>query len=125
MDENELSKEVIGAAIEVHRCVGPGLLESVYQECLAYELKNNGFVVEREVSLPVRYKGLEFPAAYRADLIVEGKLILELKSVDILLPVYSAQLLSYLRMCQLKLGLLINFNIPQLKDGIKRIVNQL
>ena len=125
MDENELSNEVIGAAIEVHRCVGPGLLESVYQECLAYELKNNGFVVEREVSLPVRYKGLEFPAAYRADLIVEGKLILELKSVDILLPVYSAQLLSYLRMYQLKLGLLINFNIPQLKDGIKRIVNQL
>ena len=120
-----MSNEVIGAAIEVHRCIGPGLLESVYQECLAYELKSNGFAIEREVSLPVRYKGLEFPAAYRADLIVEGKLILELKSVDILLPVYSAQLLSYLRMCQLKLGLLINFNVPQLKDGIKRIVNQL
>ena len=125
MNENELSNEVIGAAIEVHRCIGPGLLESVYQECLAYELRNNGFAVEREVPLSVKYKGLEFPAAYRADLMVEGKLILELKSVDILLPVYSAQLLSYLKMCRLKLGLLINFNVPQLKDGVKRVVNQL
>ncbi len=125
MDENELSNEVIGAAIEVHRHIGPGLLESVYQECLVYELEARKYKVAREVPLPVRYKGIEFPAAYRADLLVEGKLILELKAVDVLLPVYSAQLLSYLRMSQLKLGLLINFNVPQLKDGVKRIVNQL
>jgi GxxExxY protein len=125
MDENELSNVVIGAAIEVHRHVGPGLLESVYQECLAYELETQGLIVAREVPFAVRYKGIEFPAAYRADLLVEGKLILELKAVEILLPVYSAQLLSYLRMSRLKLGLLINFNVPQLKDGVKRIVNQL
>ena len=125
MDENELSNEVIGAAIEVHRHVGPGLLESVYQECLAYELGTKGYVVERELPLSIRYKGIEFPAAYRVDLLVEGKLMLELKAVDVLLPVYSAQLLSYLRMSRLKLGLLINFNVPQLKDGVKRIVNQL
>ena len=125
MDENALSNDVIGAAIEVHRQVGPGLLEAIYQECMAYELKVRGLKVAREVTLPVRYKKLEFPAAYRADMIVEDRLILELKAVDILLPVHAAQLLSYLRMSQLKLGLLINFNVSQLKDGIKRIVNQL
>jgi len=125
VNENELSNEIIGAAIEVHRVIGPGLLESVYQECLAYELRKKGFLLEREVPLSIKYKELDFPAAFRADLIVEGKLILELKAVDVLLPVYSAQLPSYLRMSRLKLGLLINFNVPQLKDGIKRIVNQL
>jgi len=88
-------------------------------------LGTKGYVVERELPLSIRYKGIEFPAAYRVDLLVEGKLMLELKAVDVLLPVYSAQLLSYLRMSRLKLGLLINFNVPQLKDGVKRIVNQL
>ena len=125
MDENQLSNEVIGAAIEVHKTIGPGLLESVYQECMVYELTNRGFQTAREVSLPVRYKGLQFPAAYRADIVVEDKLILELKAVEVLLPVYSAQLLSYLRMSGLKLGLLINFCVPHLRDGVKRIVNQL
>jgi len=125
MDENALSNDVIGAAIEVHRQVGPGLLEAIYQECMAYELKVRGLKLAREVTLPVRYKGLEFPAAYRADLVVEDRLILELKAVDILLPVHAAQLLSYLRMSHLKLGLLINFNVARLKDGVKRIVNQL
>ncbi|OGI50485.1 MAG: GxxExxY protein [Candidatus Muproteobacteria bacterium RIFCSPHIGHO2_02_FULL_65_16] len=125
MDENELSNEVIGAAIEVHKHLGPGLLESIYQTCLAHELTNRGFKVAREAVFPVRYKGLEFPAAYRADLVVQDKLILELKAVDVMLPVYAAQLLSYLRMSGLKLGLLINFNVSHLRDGIKRIVNQL
>ena len=125
MDENQLSNEVIGAAIEVHKTIGPGLLESVYQECMVYELTNRGFQTAREVSLPVRYKGLQFLAAYRADIVVEDKLILELKAVEVLLPVYSAQLLSYLRMSSLKLGLLINFCVPHLRDGVKRIVNQL
>ena len=125
MDENQLSNEVIGAAIEVHKTIGPGLLESIYQECMVYELTNRGFQTAREVSLPVRYKGLQFPAAYRADIVVEDKLILELKAVEVLLPVYSAQLLSYLRMSGLKLGLLINFCVPHLRDGVKRIVNQL
>ena len=125
MDENQLSNEVIGAAIEVHKTIGPGLLESVYQECMVYELTNRGFQTAREVSLPVRYKDIQFPAAYRADIVVEDKLILELKAVEVLLPVYSAQLLSYLRMSGLKLGLLINFCVPHLRDGVKRIVNKL
>ena len=125
MDENSLSNEVIGAAIEVHRQIGPGLLESIYQECLTYELKNRGIGVKQEVAIAVRYKGHEFPAAYRMDLLIEDKLVVELKAVDAMLPVYTAQLLSYLKMSGLKLGLLINFNVPQLRDGIKRVVNQL
>ena len=125
MDENALSGEVIGAAIEVHKYLGPGLLESVYRECLIHELRAKRLRVAREVNLPVSYKGLEFNAAYRVDLVVEDKLIVELKAVDMLLPVFSAQLLSYLRLSGKKLGLLINFNVPQLRDGIKRIVNQL
>ena len=125
MDENALSNEVIGAAIEVHRQIGPGLLESVYQECLTYELTGRGINVKQEVPVAVRYKGREFPAAYRMDLLIEDKLVGELKAVDIMLPVYMAQLLSYLKMSRLKLGLLINFNVPQLRDGVKRVVNQL
>jgi GxxExxY protein len=125
MDENDLSNEVIGAAIEVHKHLGPGLLESIYQECLVYEIKWRGHDVEREVVLPVRYKGIDFPAAYRADMFVGRKLIVELKVVDVLLPVHVSQLLSYLRMSRLKLGLLINFNVAQLKDGIRRVVNEL
>jgi GxxExxY protein len=120
MDENTLSNDIIGAAIEVHRHLGPGLLESIYRECLVYELRLGGFQVAQEVTLPVRYKGREFSTAYRADLVVEDKLVVELKAVDRLLPVFSAQLLSYLRISGKKLGLLINFNVPQLKDGVKR-----
>lgn len=125
MDENDLSNEVIGAAIEVHRHLGPGLLENIYQECLGYEIKSRGHDVEREVVLPVRYKGIDFPAAYRADMLVDKKLIVELKVVDALLPVHVSQLLSYLRISRQKLGLLINFNVAQLKDGIRRVVNEL
>jgi GxxExxY protein len=125
MEENGLATDIIGAAIEVHKQLGPGLLESVYRDCMVYELKTREICVVREVSVPVRYKGIEFSAAYRADLVVADKVIVELKAVDILLPVHAAQLLSYLRISGKRLGLLINFNVSQLRDGIKRIVNQL
>lgn len=94
MEENELSSEIIGAAIEVHKHMGPGLLESIYRECLAHELNSRGFAIKREVPLPVRYKGLEFVLGHRADLLVEDRLVVELKAVDMLLPVHTAQLLS-------------------------------
>ncbi|HEX9812942.1 MAG TPA: GxxExxY protein [Burkholderiales bacterium] len=113
MDENALSSEVIGAAIEVHRHLGPGLLESIYRDCLVHELRLRGFQVAQEVTLPVTYKGREFSAAYRADVVVEDRLVVELKAVEIVLPVFSAQLLSYLRISGKKLGLLINFNVPR------------
>ncbi len=125
MDENELSNSVIGAAIEIHKHLGPGLLEAVYRDCLAYELAERGIFAEREVAMPVRYKGAEFAAGYRADLIVGKQVIVELKAVDGLQPIFTAQLLSYLRMSGLKLGLLINFNVAKLADGIKRVVNNL
>jgi GxxExxY protein len=125
MDENEVSNRVIGAAIEAHRHLGPGLLESVYRDCLGHELRVQGLAVEQEVILPVRYKGLELKAGYRADLLVQGLLIVELKAVDVLLPIFTAQLLSYLKMAELKLGLLINFNSERLKDGVRRVVNNL
>ncbi len=125
MDENELSNLVIGAAIEVHRHLGPGLLEAVYRECLAHELGSRGLSVEKEVVLPVRYKDLQVVNGYRADLVVQKLIIVELKAVESLAPVYTAQLLSYLRMSRLKLGILINFNSVQLKDGVKRVVNNL
>ena len=125
MDENELSKAVIGAAIEVHRQIGPGLLESIYRECLAYELVDRGITVECEVPLAICYKNREFPVAYRMDLVVEKKLVIELKAIEQLMPVHTAQILSYLKMSGSKLGLLINFNVPVLRDGIKRVVNQL
>ena len=125
MDENELSNRVIGAAIEVHKHLGPGLLEAVYRDCLAHELAERGILVEREVVVPVRYKGIEFAAGYRADLIVEKRVIVELKAADSFQPIFTAQLLSYLRLSGLKLGLLINFNVAKLADGIKRVVNNL
>ena len=120
-----LSFEVIGAAIEVHKTLGPGLLEKVYQKCLAYELHDLGLSIDMEAWLPVRYKELEFDSAYRVDLLVNKLIIIEIKAVDKVLPVYNAQLLSYLRLSRLKLGLLVNFNVPQLKKGIRRIVNNL
>lgn len=125
MDENELSNKVIGAAIEVHKQVGPGLLEGIYQKCLAYEIEQLGLKTKTEVTLPLQYKRLEFKDGYRVDLLVEDKLIVELKAVETMLPVFKAQLLSYLKMSGLRLGLLINFNVPHLRDGIRRIVNNL
>lgn len=125
LDENAISNTVIGCAIEVHKTLGPGLLESVYQKCLARELELQGMSFEEEVPLDVDYKGLEFSSAYRLDLLVAGKVVVELKSVEQLLAIHEAQLLSYLRLARMKLGLLINFNVPVLRSGVRRIVNNL
>lgn len=122
MDEDELSYKVIGAAIEVHKHLGPGLLESAYEECLAKELTLRGIPFARQVPLPIVYKGVEIDVAYRLDLLVGNVLILELKSIDDVAPIHEAQMLTYLRLSGCKLGLLINFNVPILRDGIKRIV---
>ena len=123
MDENALSREIIGAAIAVYRALGPGLLESVYQQCLYRELELQNIASETEVSIAAAYKGLKFDVAYRADLLVVEKVVVELKAVEKLLPVHEAQLLSYLRLQDKRLGLLINFNVPVLKDGVRRVVN--
>jgi GxxExxY protein len=119
---NALSNEIIGAAIELHRELGPGLLESAYEECLCYELGLRGISSERQVSLPVEYKGLKLDCGYRIDLLVDDLIIIELKSVTKIEPVYEAQLLTYLRFKGAWLGMIINFNVPLLKNGIKRIV---
>jgi len=125
MDEEEISKQVIGSAIEVHRSLGPGMLESVYQRCLGRELNLRGLGYREEVPLPVHYKGLDFEAPLRLDFLVGDKVIVELKSVERVLPVHEAQLLSYLRLARLRLGLLLNFNVPVMKSGVQRIVNNL
>jgi GxxExxY protein len=120
---NDWSKQVVGAAIEVHNVLGPGLLESAYEECFCRELALRGIPFERQVEVPVEYKGLQVDCAYRLDVLVDGLVIVELKSVDEMVPVHEAQLLTYLRLTSLWLGLLINFNVPLLKHGIKRLVN--
>ena len=125
MRHNDISGAVLDAAIEVHRTLGPGLLESVYCAALRHELQQRGFRVEKEVPLPVHYKGVQFDLGYRLDLVVENLVIVELKSVEALAPVHSKQLLTYLRLADKRLGLLINFNVEFLKDGFKRIVNEL
>jgi GxxExxY protein len=125
MDENEISNGIIGCAIEVHRVLGPGLLESVYQKCLAKELELQDLRFQEEVALDIEYKGLEFGSAYRLDFLVADKVLVELKAVEKLLPIHEAQLLSYIRLARMKLGLLINFNVPTLRSGIRRIVNNL
>ena len=121
MDTNHLTQKVIGCAIEVHKQLGPGLLESSYESCLLYELEQSDFIVEAQVSLPIHYKGLEIEAGYRLDLLILGKLIIELKSVDKLLPVHSAQTLTYMKLSKINAGLLINFNTTKLIDGVKRL----
>jgi len=120
---NELSGGVIGAAIEVHRELGPGLLEQVYVECLARELTLGGYQVQREIEIPVLYKGERLTKPLRLDLLVENELIVEAKASDALLPVHSAQLLTYLKMTGCKLGLLLNFNVDVMHKGVKRVVN--
>jgi len=120
---NILTHDVIGSAIEVHRCIGPGLLESIYLECLCHELRMRNIVFDREVPLPLRYKGLVLDHSYRLDLLVAGCIVVELKSVEKLLPIHEAQLLSYLKLKHLPLGLLLNFNVPTLRSGIVRIAN--
>lgn len=120
---NQLSNKIIGAAIEVHKELGPGLLESVYEECLAHELKTNGLCVETQVVLPIKYKGVTLDKEYRIDVLVDKKIIIELKSVEELKKVNEIQLVTYLKMSGVKMGLLINFNVPKLVDGIKRKIN--
>jgi GxxExxY protein len=117
-----LTEKVIGLAIEVHRALGPGLLESVYEECLCFELRNAGIRFRRQVPLPVVYKEVQLEIGYRIDLIVDEQLIVELKTVDKLAPIHEAQLLTYLRLTGLKTGLLLNFSTALLRDGIKRMV---
>ncbi len=122
MEFDELSKKVIGCAIEVHRALGPGLLESAYEQCLARELHLQGLRFNLEWPLPVEYKGLRLDCGYRIDLLVEKQLIVELKAVERLISVHQAQILSYLKLANIRIGLLINFNVPILKDGIQRFV---
>lgn len=125
MTENEISKKVIGLAIELHKRIGPGLLESVYENALAYDLKEDGLKVMQQVSMPFEYKEVKLDVGYRLDLLIENKVIIEIKSVENLAPVHYSQLLTYLKLSNLKLGLLINFNTKLLKNGIHRIVNNL
>lgn len=125
MDINELTGKIIGAAIEVHKNLGPGLLVSTYEECLCYEFKLRKIAYKRQKALPVVYKGIKLDCGYRIDVIAENVIILELKACENIEPIHKAQLLTYLKLTGLKLGLLINFNVPVLKDGIVRIVNQL
>lgn len=121
-ERDPLTGKVIGAAIEVHRHLGPGLLESAYEECLCWELSHAGIALRRQVPLPVVYKGVRLDLGYRLDVVVESSLVLELKTVEVLMPVHEAQLLTYLRLSGLRTGLLLNFHAPVLRDGIVRMV---
>ena len=122
MKFDELSKRVIGCAIEVHRNLGPGLLESTYEQCLAHELKCAGIPFMLQHPLPVNYNGVKLDCGYRVDLFIDNKIIVELKSVEKLLPIHQAQLLTYMKLAEIKIGLLMNFNVRFMKDGIKRMV---
>lgn len=125
MTENELSYKIIGAALEVHKTIGVGLLENAYEIALVYELKKLGLKVENQILLPLKYKEVSIDNAYRIDLIVDSKVIIEIKSVLDIHPIFYSQVLTYLKLTNIKLGLLINFNTPLIKDGIHRIVNKL
>ena len=125
MDINKLSGEIIGAAIEVHKALGPGLLESAYEECICHELSIGGLSLERQKPLAVRYKGINLDCGYRLEVVVENAIILELKSFEKIEPIHKAQLLTYLKLSGFKLGLLLNFNVILMRDGIVRIVNKL
>jgi GxxExxY protein len=122
VERDPRTEPVIGAAIEVHKQLGPGLLESTYEECLCHELHLRGIQFQRQLDLPVLYKGLKLDCGYRLDLLVEDTVVVELKALEQILPVHEAQLLTYLRLAQKSVGLLINFNVPLLKDGIRRRV---
>ena len=123
MTENEIAKQILDAAFVVHTKLGPGLLESVYEVVLAYELRKRGFTAERQKGMPIIYDNIRFDEAFRSDLVVNGKVVAELKSVEALLPVHAKQFLTQLRLSGLKLGLLINFGEVHLKNGIKRVIN--
>lgn len=123
MEINELTHRIIGAAIEVHKTLGPGLLEKAYQKALSFELRLRGLKVDEEVNIPVKYKGIDVDDAYRADIIVEDRIIVELKATEKDNPLYSKQLLTYMRFADKELGLLINFNKARLLDGVERVIN--
>jgi GxxExxY protein len=123
MHLNQLSSQIIGAAIEVHRSIGPGLLESAYEECLCHELELRGLNFERQKPLSVKYKDVQLDCGYRLDVLVEKQIVVELKSCEDIEPIHKAQLLTYLRLADLSLGLLLNFNVPVMKDGIVRMLN--
>lgn len=122
MQVNDITGEIIGAAIEVHKILGPGLLESAYEECLSHELIQRGLRTERQKAVPVVYKEIKLECGYRIDILVENQVVVELKAQDAILPVHIAQILTYLRFSKMKIGLLINFNVTVLKNGIKRFV---
>ena len=124
-DENQLSRIILDAAFRVHSAVGPGLLETAYEACLAYELRTSGLIVLTQVPLPLVYREVRLEVGYRLDVLVEDLVVIEIKAVDRLAPVHQAQLISYLKLANKKLGILINFNVAHLKDGIKRVVNGL
>jgi GxxExxY protein len=125
MTENELSNKVIGLAMEVHTALGPGLLESAYKECLYYKIANSGLFVEKEKRMPLLFEEVKLEVGYRLDLLIEQKLVIEIKSVEALNDVHLAQTLTYMKLGNYKLGVLMNFNVTRLKDGIKRVVNGL
>jgi GxxExxY protein len=125
LELNEISRRIIDAAIQIHKKLGPGLLESVYRECLVHEMRKRGLRVEEEVQVPIVYDGIKLKSPLRLDLLVEAEVIVELKAIDDVVAVHRAQLLSYLRLTGKRLGLLLNFNVVLLKDGIHRIVNKL
>ncbi len=125
MDLNKLSSKIISVAIEVHKALGPGLLESAYEECMCYEFRLRDFGFERQKLLPISYQGKLLDCGYRLDIVVEKAIILELKACEKIEPIHKAQLLTYLKLSNFKLGLLLNFNVPLMRDGITRIVNEL
>jgi GxxExxY protein len=122
MEFEEITRNIIGAAIEVHKQLGPGLLESAYEECPTYELQQKGYQAERQKAVPIVYKEIKLDYGYRIDILVENKVLIELKSVDAIAPVHEAQILTYMKFSDIKIGLLINFNVTVLKNGIKRFV---
>ena len=124
MDLNKFSSKIIGAAIEVHKTLGPGLLESSYEECLCYELGLRGILFERQKSLPIVYKDKHLESGYRIDVVVENSILLELKAVEKIEPIHKAQILTYLKLSNIQLGLLLNFNVPVMKEGLIRVVNE-
>jgi GxxExxY protein len=123
MTENEITEQIIGCAIKVHKCPGPGLLESAYQECLYYELVKTGLYTEKQKALPLIYEEIKLECGYRADLLIENRVIVEIKSVEALNDIHLAQILTYLKLANCKLGLLINFNVLKVKNGLRRVVN--
>ncbi|MBZ5521221.1 MAG: GxxExxY protein [Acidobacteriia bacterium] len=122
-ETSPLTGQIIGLAMRVHSAIGPGVLESVYRTCLRYEIEKAGFEVQSELSLPVRYEGMTLQSGYRVDLMIEKRVIVELKCVETILPIHKAQLMTYLRLANLPLGLLLNFNVVYLREGISRVLN--